>query len=271
MKDLHLSAVVLIALAGCAARRPAAPVKALGTDALTVRSGGHVRPVLETLIPLFERQAGVRVHYLTGGSGKMLAEALEKKDTDVYIAADLRHVRRAEEQNCVTRKIPLVTLRPAIVVRKGNPKRITALADLTRRDMRVFLESPKGCQLGNATAMLLARHHLKIVPSDTRMDGRPPSVRTAASFLTSNRLDAAIVWDSTARRLSDRVDMVPIPRDRNVDVHVVGVIFRFSPNPDMAAQFLRFLSGKANRHVWTKHGFAAGSERDTVGPRPKTQ
>ncbi|MCF7848704.1 MAG: substrate-binding domain-containing protein [Kiritimatiellales bacterium] len=255
MKPSRLLIAVALALTGCTGVRQAGTANQPQTDTIVIRSGGHVRPVLETLIPLFQLQTGMQVRYLVGGSGKMLAEAIEKQDTDAYIAADLRHVHQAEKQNCVAQKIPLITLRPTIAVQRGNPRNIEALADLARPGLQVFTEPPTGCQLGDATRLLLQRHDLEIQAPTVRLDGHPPSLRTFPALITSGRLDAAIVWDSMAQRLRDCVDTVSIPENRNVSVDMVGIVFRESPNPTVAIQFLNFLANKTNRRVWQHHGF----------------
>jgi len=247
-------------IAGCVSNAPASRSGTETENPLAVRSGGNVRAVLKSLVAEFEQHSGTKVRYATGGAGKMLSAALQNRDADVYIAADLRHVRRAEKQGAVARKVPLIELRLAIVVRKGNPKRIAGLDDLTRAGIRVFIESPKGCQLGNATERLLRRNKLEITPADVSMGGCSPSPQNFVRFLESGRIDAAIVWESTARQLAARVDAVPIAAARNVRVNIVGVVFRFARRPGVAARFLAFLKTDASRTVWERHGFR------TAGP-----
>jgi len=241
-------------IAGCASN---APANRSGTEAenrLVVRSGGNVRTVLKSLVAEFEEQSGTKVRYTAGGPGKMLSEVLRKKNADLYIAADLRHVRRAEDRGVVARKIVLAELRLAMVVRKGNPKRIACLDDLTRAATRVFIESPRGCQLGNATEQLLRLNGLRIAPAAS-VDGCPLSPGNFVQFLESGRIDAAVVWDSTARKLAGRVDVVPIAGARNVRVNIVGVVFRFARHPERAAEFGRFLKSSHSRATWERHGF----------------
>ena len=172
---------IAIATAGCAPVGPGdAPAR---PPTLTVYSGGHVRKALEQIARRFERHAGCAVVYRTGASGKILAEAMEAREVDLYVAADLRAIRAAERANVVAAKIPIVFLRLAIVVAKGNPKNIRALEDLARPGVRVFLEHPtKGCQVGAATRDLLTRNHLAFTPPAATLEGKPPTLRTVAEF-----------------------------------------------------------------------------------------
>jgi molybdate transport system substrate-binding protein len=222
---------------------------------LTVRSGGHVRKVLEELLPAFEEQTGIRVTYVTGSSGEMLNAALTGRKTDVYIVADLQHVRRAEELNIVAAKLPLAKLRLAIAVRKGNPLQIGGLRDLARSGLRVYVESPAGCQVGGATQRVLRKNNIEVTEPNVTIEGRPPTLQTLDRFLGAGLLDAALVWDSMARRLTDQADLVPIPEENTVTVSIVAVLFRFAPNRGAAERLLVHLRSDECGEVWERHGF----------------
>ena len=233
---------------------------------LTVFSGGHVRGVLEELIPAFEKQADVRVSYQSGSSGQTLSACLDRRRADVYIAADLRHVRTIERRDLAAAKLPVAFHRLAILVAKGNPKGIGDLKDLARPHLRVYVEDPNGCQVGDATRQLFARNHIEPPPAAAKRRGPAPTLRTAPELIERGLLDAAIVWDSAAERLTRRLDAIAIPPARNVRVNIVAVLFRFSPEPALAEQFMLFLKGPAGRAAWRRAGFQAAPVAPEASP-----
>ncbi len=234
--------------AGAAEKRP---------PELTVFSGGHVGGVLEELIPAFEKQADVRVRYQSGSSGAALRACLDRRRADVYVAADLRHVRTIERRDLAAAKLPVAFHRLAILVAKGNPKGIGELKDLARPGIRVYVEDPNGCQVGEATRQLLSRNRIELAPAAAKPGGPRPTLRTAPELIERGLLDAAVVWDSAAERLAGRLDTIAIPPARNVKVNIVAVRFRFSPEPALAERLLLFLKGPASRAAWRRGGFQA--------------
>lgn len=247
------------------ATQGAEPAAARGkADGIVLLSGGNVREALRRIVRDFERQSGLSVRYRSGGSDEMLAEAVKSRAADLYVAADLRHVRALEKDNLVAAKLPLAFLRLAIIVKKGNPKNIRGLADLARPGVRVFLENPKGCQLATATRQLLAANKMTLEAAEVKLSGRPPTPHTAPQFIEAGVLDAAILWDSAAAKLAKAggFEAVDIPVDRNVTANVVAVRFRFSPGPGTARQLMLFLAGPQARAVWAQAGFGTFREAD---------
>lgn len=266
------STPVLMGLIGLLSYGPAVQAEERSSSSesveLTVRSGGNVGKVLKELLPSFEKQTGARVSHRVGGSGQMLDAAIRLRDADVYIAADLRHVRRAEQRGLVAAKLPLVTLHLALVVPKGNPKGIAGLADLKRPGMHVYTEDVKGCQLGEATQRLLKKNDIRIGSPDVRRNGKPPTLRTFVDFLNAGLLDAAIVWDATARQLCDQVQTIEIPPADNVAVNVVAVVLRFASYPELAQRLAVYLWSDRSRRAWEEQGFrvnpSSGSPNSTA-------
>jgi ABC-type molybdate transport system substrate-binding protein/SAM-dependent methyltransferase len=252
---MRRSALLWAALAACFCLPAGAAEKR--PPELTVLSGGHVRGVLEELIPAFEKHAHVRVRYQAGSSGGVLSACLDRRRADVYVAADLRHVRTIERRDLAAAKLPVAFHRLAILVAKGNPKGIGDLKDLARPHLRVYVEDPNGCQVGEATQRLLARSRIKLAPAAAKRGGPAPTLRTAPELIERGLLDAAVVWDSAAGRLAGRLDTVAIPPARNVKVNIVAVRFRFSPEPALAERLLLFLRGPASRAAWQRGGFQA--------------
>jgi len=240
---------------------PPAPTSRPAAD-VVLYSGGHVRPILENLVAAFQEASGLRVTYESGASGKMLNAAV-KDGADVYVAADLRHVRTLERRDLVAAKAPLAHHQLAIVVKRGNPKRLTSPKHLARPGVKVYLEGPKGCQVGNAGALMLAKNGVALAKNDVTLDGEPPSMRNLREFFDAGLLDAAIVWTSAGPKLREGLDVVAVPADRNVAVNVVAVLLRSSRRTAAAERLIRALRDGRSGAVWRAHGFQPGP-----GPQP---
>jgi len=224
---------------------------------LRVCSGGHVRPIFEELLPAFEAATGAEVAYQTGSSGRML-DACRRGTADLYVAADLRHVRALERADQVAAKMPLAHHRLAILVRAGNPKHIREVADLARPDLRVYVEDPAGCQIADATRRLLDAHHVTVGSAEVRLQGEAPNARSAARFIRAGHLDATFVWDSMAGGPPDGTEVLRIPPEANVTVNLVAVVPRSAAQKALAERLIRFLRSPRAEAVWRRFGFRPG-------------
>ena len=90
-------------------------------------------------------------------------------------------------------------MRPVIITAAGNPKKIGVLNDLLRSDVRVALANPDQAAIGRTLRTLLQKtgqwsefeKHAAVLK---------PTVNDLANDVKVGSVDAAIVWDATARQ-----------------------------------------------------------------------
>jgi ABC-type molybdate transport system substrate-binding protein len=151
-----------------------------------------------------------------------------------------RHVRDLERRDLVAAKGPLAHHRLAIVVKRGNPKRIAAPQDLAQPGRKVYIEGLEGCQVGTAARDLLDLNDIVLKRPAVTMNGETPSLATVADFIKAGALDAAVVWDSAAGRMQGDLDVIALPAEQNVAVNIVAVLLRSARNTATALRFVSY-------------------------------
>jgi hypothetical protein len=163
-----------------------------------------------------------------------------------------------------------------LLVRRGNPRNIRGIADLTRADVRLFLSNPEreaaSYQVYADTLRALARAERV----ELRFLGHPPVPgivygerihhREAPQALADDRADVAVVYHHLALRYTrifpELFEVVPL----------AGAPGAPSPSPDNVTttfhaglvdgggkwgrELLEFLAGPATRAIYESHGLA---------------
>jgi len=241
---------------------------------LEVGSGGSMRPPVNELARLFERETGRTVQTSFAGSGELLIQMQESRRGDIYVCHD-PYARITERKKMARRWHTVGYLHPTIAVAKSNPKNVRGLKDLLRPDLRVGVPHRRFSSCGQIIWATFKQHGMY-----EQMDARKPYENRSSGDLANQMklgtLDVVVMWDALARRLPDVLELVPIEKEYQIDgvtsattgqtypvknVKVTVVELTFSKEPLLAAQFARFATTKTAQAVWIRHGFA-------VEPRP---
>ena len=70
------------------------------------------------------------------------------------------------------------------------------------------------------------------------------------------KVDAVIVWDSTAFNYADSGDIVRIPKDENIISTVAIALLKNSTNKKAATEFINFLTSERGQEIFKKNGFS---------------
>jgi len=136
-----------------------------------------------------------------------------------------------------------------IVVAPGNPKRVTGLRDLARRDLLVVLEDPS-VPAGSYSRLALTRAGVKVSPKSLELD-----VKAALGKVTSGEADASIVYASDVLAAGSRASGVQIPDDQNVIATYPIAVVRGTDNHAGAVAFVDDIVSGSGRQALTSHGF----------------
>ncbi|NQT91305.1 MAG: substrate-binding domain-containing protein, partial [Lentisphaerae bacterium] len=234
---------------------------------LRVGCGSSMRPPVEDLAALFERETGCEVLRDYGGSGTVLLQIQESKEGDVYICHD-PYAYVCEERGLSKRWDTMAYVEPALAVSKGNPKGIQGLGDLLRTDIEPGLphreRSTRGVilwEMFRKGGMAEAMAQRKFFESRTH---------DLVNQLKLGAVDVAVLWDAPVKAMPE-FEVVPIEEKYRVDavtsattgrtyslerVKVTAVQLTFSREPLLAAQFVRICLSDKGRAVLAKHHFS---------------
>ena len=220
-----------------------------GSTTVTVLAASSLTGTFTELADEFEAaHPGVRVRLAFGSSATLAQQALDGAPGDVLATADLLSMESAaaavsgERQIFATNSMVLVT--PA-----ANPAGITGIADL-ERDGLTFVTCVPTAPCGKVADALLADNAVTASPVSREID-----VKAVLARVTSDEVDAGIVYATDARAAGTAVTTWPIPRsDDEITSYPIATL-RQASRPDLAQEFLDLVLSSAGRDVLGAAGF----------------
>jgi molybdate transport system substrate-binding protein len=138
----------------------------------------------------------------------------------------------------------------AIIVAKGNPKKITALADFDKPKI-TFVLCAAEVPCGKYGAQALSTAGVKAQPKSLEAN-----VKAVVTKVTSGQVDAGIGYVTDAKA-SSSADSVDIPDKNNVVAEYPMAVLKQSANSNLAYAFLDYVLGADAQAILAKYGFAA--------------
>jgi len=220
---------------------------------LKLYAGAGLRPAVAALVAAFERRTGVAVEPDYGGSGIILSRARASADADLFMPGDVWYVDRLHElAGTVASKRIAAWFVPVIIAAKGNPKRVARVEDLFRDDVSAGIGLAKACQIGRTTTKIFEKHGLDRGMLEAK---ESLTVNELGVWVKMKDVDAAIVWDAIAANIAEAVDVIEIPREKNVISQVPIAVLTTSRHKASARQFADFVAGDEGRAILKAKGY----------------
>lgn len=201
---------------------------------------------------LASKAPGLRLDFSFAGSQVLVQQVVQGAPADVVAAADEKTMQKLVDAKLVETPHVFARNELEIAVAPGNPKGITRLSDLARRDLVVVLADPS-VPAGNYTRQALAKAGVTVRPKSLELD-----VKAALTKVTSGEADATVVYVSDVEAAGGRAAGVPIPAAENVVASYPIAVVRASPRHDAAVAFVEEITSAAGQQVLRAHGFLAG-------------
>ena len=270
MKNSNFTLMVIVfltlLLVGCSKKRSNSP------EPLICHIGGTMRPVIAELAEKYSKKTGLKIEINSGGSGELLAHIEMSKNGDVYVChAPFADILR--QKGLGDRIWTIAELRPVIIVRKGNPKKILGLQDLMRKDVELALTDYKLSTLGRMMSTIFTKAGIDFNKlNKSKRINTNKSGSYVANLVKMGNADAGIVWNAVAYLRRDSLDVVsisdflPIPGIDLVTsatgksypltpVRVSVATLKCSKNRSEAAKFAEFLASPSSRKVFKRYGY----------------
>lgn len=210
---------------------------------LIVYCAAVMRAPLERIAHEYEVENRTTIQLQFGGSGTLLSNLRLSQSGDLFIPADASYITMARESNLLSESLPLVNLRPVLLVARGNPVNIRGLADLQRKDVRTALANPEAASIGNVTRSILAEHGLWESTQAAIQDRGvfKPTVSDVANDVQLGTVDMGIVWNATARQYPELVALEFPEAAQAMETVMVGLL-RSSLHETDARAFMQYLA-----------------------------
>jgi molybdate transport system substrate-binding protein len=130
------------------------------SEKILVFAGAASKPATEEVIKRFSAETAVPVDVVFGGSGYVLSQMKLSRKGDLYFpgSSDFMEMAKREEWVFADSEKVIAYLIPAMNVQRGNPKRISALRDLTREGIRVGIAHPEKVCVGTYAVEIVEKN-----------------------------------------------------------------------------------------------------------------
>lgn len=225
--------------------------------------GGPLTPMQEAA-ERFGKAHGVKV-VVTGGPEAKWVEKAQQDGDVVYGGAEYMLSQLAMKHPALVDRGTREELyvRPSgVLVRKGNPKRIRTLEDLTRPGIQILDVQGAG-QLGMWEDMAgEARLIDGIQKNISAVVGN--SGEGVERWKSTPELDAWIIFESWHYRLKEQTDLVRLPESQRVYRGTPVALTTFSDEKELAREFIRYLKSAEGEAIFAKWGWSRRGERRRV-------
>lgn len=214
-------------------------------------SGAVNRTAIEPTLQQFEQREGVTLTRVYNGCGILTAQIRAGQKPDAYFACDTSFMETVTNHFHPSLDVSQTAM--VLLVQKGNPNRVQALADLARPGLRVGLAHEQQSALGALTARLLKRVDLydKVSPN---VAVQAPTGDLLLNQLRAGGLDVALVYAANASQVRDQLDVIELrePGTLAVQPYAVGLS---SDHAHLMERLLAAIHSAESRSRFEKAGF----------------
>ena len=242
---LALAATVAILVCACG------PAPGPDGGTVTVFAAASLTESFNTIAAEIQNaHPGLVVRSSFASSSTLAAQIQNGADADVFASADEANMAKLVGAG-LTAGAPVVFAgnRLEIVVQAGNPKHVTALADLARPDVSVVLGAPP-VPVGVYAQQALAKADVTVRPKSLETD-----VKQVVAKVALGEADAGIVYRTDIRAGGSEVEGIAIPGAQNVPASYPIAVVKGARNAGGAAAFVEFVRSARGRAILERYGF----------------
>jgi molybdate transport system substrate-binding protein len=220
-----------------------------------------VKEAVAEVAKRFEADTGTKVEITYANSGQLLGQIEVTRVGDVYIPGDVGFIDKAREKK-LTAGEPrdFCYFVPILYVRKGNPKGVRELGDLTRPGLRLCL-ADKSAAIGQLQARMFKKNKLDEEAIGKNTVASPATVTDVCTAIKLGAADVGIIWDALRDFAPAEAEAVDIPVEKNVIGRVAASVLAGSRNPAGAKAFLDYLVSDKGQAVLREKRFTVDAPK----------
>ena len=205
----------------------------------------------------FEKTHDCKVNIVPGASGDLKMMLMNFKDGDMYFPGDDSFIASLEKENpgYVVCKKHVGNNRAVLIVKKGNPKKINSLDDLTRSDLKIVLGHPERGSIGKLTSVLLKKKGIfeKIMQKEKTLETESINLMNA---MTKKDYDVTINWNTLATLpdYSKDIDVLQIPESLDPSEKLILAVLKTSQNVDLATELMNYSASTEGKELFARYG-----------------
>ncbi|MCP2279262.1 molybdate ABC transporter substrate-binding protein [Nocardia amikacinitolerans] len=193
---------------------------------------------------------GVKVVYSFGASSALAEQINQGAPADVFASAAPKNMQQVRDKGEVTvEPVTFVRNRLEIAVPKGNPGKITGLADFGKTEPKLALCAE---QVPCGAAAKTVFEAAGITPQP---DTREQDVKAVLTKVTLGEVDAALVYRTDVKAAGDKVEGIDFPESTKAVNDYPVAPLAHAPNAAAAAAFVEFVTSDQAEQVFDSAGF----------------
>ncbi|MBN1556223.1 MAG: molybdate ABC transporter substrate-binding protein [Phycisphaerae bacterium] len=233
-------------------------------EELLLLCGAGLRPAVHEIAEQFTARTGVKVRVDYNASNLLLGRIQVGREGDLFLPGEEHYVQLAARDGLIHESHPAAVFVPVILVGRGNPKRIRALSDLARDNIRLGLADARTAAVGRVARQILEKNAVSPDAIRKNLIYESVTVPELAASVDLGHIDAAIVWAPVAMRFSN-TEIVAIPPEQNILATVPISVLSFSKQKASARALVEYVLSDAGQAVFRKYGFdTPGNRKDSV-------
>jgi molybdate transport system substrate-binding protein len=261
LRVVALSAAAALALAGCGSSDTGASTEDTDTSStsaapeisgdITVFAAASLTESFTQIGKDFEAaHDGVKVTFNFAGSSALATQINQGAPADVFASAAPKNMKDVTDAGGITDSpTTFVTNTLEIAVPKGNPAKITGLADFAKQDLKIALCAEQ-VPCGAASKKVFDTAGITAAPDTLEQD-----VKAVLTKVSLGEVDAALVYKTDVKAAGDKVEGIEFPEaGKAVNEYPIAACAK-APNPDGAKAFVEYVLSDKGKAVLTEAGF----------------
>ena len=215
--------------------------------------GSTMSYTMQKIANKFEKQTGIKVNIIKGGSRKLLKTIIKKQDGDIYFPGTYKFL--TQNPDLFSHIKHLGYNKAVIIVKKSNPKNIVNLNDFIRNDVRVVLGIYNKGSVGKISKQILISYKGKIFFDKVYKKAiKEPTSLEIVNDIKNNKADVSIDWKAVIfmddnKKYLDYIPILYVAPKQDLRIAVVN----FSKHKKEAIQFVNF--ARKNMKFFQSQGF----------------
>ena len=223
---------------------------------LHVFSAGAVAPPIKKCAEEFKAEFGTELKFTVNKAEILIEEISRTKEGDLLTCGSEFILDHAQLKGLILKETrrSIGSRMSAILVQKGNPRKIKSISDLAKGGMQVGI-SVSGCLTGVWDDLATKAGFAEQIRRNTvaYADG----CGELMSFINKKKVDAVLGWDAFKNLNMETMDRIELPKDLQVHRSTAIGVITFSKNKELAKKFIDFLTSEKGKKIYEEYGWRA--------------
>lgn len=254
-RRIHFLVILLMAVSAFASGCGRAKKEEKKKELLIYCGVTMIKPMSD-IAGIIEEQENCKIIITKGGSGNLLKSININKIGDLYLPGSDSYIKTCLAEGLVTETVHVGYNKAAMMVQKGNPKRITAdLDNLASKEYYVVICNPCSGSIGRETKKILDKRGIfQEVQDNARV--MTTDSKDMSLALINKQADIVINWYATSAWSDNEpyIDVLPIGEEFAKKKRLVIGLLETSSHPEIARKFMEYAASEKGRELFSKYG-----------------